>query len=363
LKPPHLSSVEKEKTVEINHLVVIEGWGHPKLETHTIQQSGTTVYDKAKFHAFSHEWDDLLDQYLASLGSHLKLILDGRKRPKLTRIPERSSLSLDVKTPSMSVTFASIKVGSKWDRKQLAELWGYNGRQGLDHGIVTPKNDNKIILFITHEKQSHSKQFTDMLEGNTVQMDGQPSHRTDDRLIQAAERGDEIHLFYRDRPLQPFTYFGKVYLQSHEIHTDQSSKFTFHLPDQQKETQQPPFDPINSTINDIPSAPIGCEAPGRTPTNSSRYQRDDKVRSFVIEQAKGICEYCNELGFLRPDGTHYLEAHHIIALADQGPDEVGNVIALCPSDHREAHYGKNAVAIENEMIKKRQSSSHCPKNF
>jgi 5-methylcytosine-specific restriction protein A len=56
------------------------------------------------------------------------------------------------------------------------------------------------------------------------------------------------------------------------------------------------------------------------------------------------------LGFLLPDGSHYLEAHHIIALAKQGPDTVDNVIALCPSDHREAHYGAKSVAMESEMI-------------
>jgi hypothetical protein len=53
----------KEETVHVNQLVVIQGWGHPKLDlhtTHTIQRSGHTTYRKAKFHAFSNKWDDLL---------------------------------------------------------------------------------------------------------------------------------------------------------------------------------------------------------------------------------------------------------------------------------------------------------------
>ena len=106
----------------------------------------------------------------------------------------------------------------------------------------------------------------------------------------------------------------------------------------------------NSAIDDIPSAPIGSIMPSRTPTVGFRYQRNEEVRRFVIEQAKGACEYCRELGFLLSDSRHYLEAHHIIALAKQGPDTVDNVIALCPSDHREAHYGKKAIVMENEMI-------------
>jgi 5-methylcytosine-specific restriction protein A len=117
----------------------------------------------------------------------------------------------------------------------------------------------------------------------------------------------------------------------------------------------------NSAIDDIPSPLIGSKVPGKTESSGWRYQRDDKVRQFVIEQAKGTCEYCGELGFLLPDDSRYLEAHHIIALAKQGPDTVENVIALCPSDHREAHYGKKKIAMENEMIaiiKKRQASTY-----
>jgi hypothetical protein len=106
----------------------------------------------------------------------------------------------------------------------------------------------------------------------------------------------------------------------------------------------------NSAIDDIPFAPIGSKAPSRIQTSGSRYQRDEKVRQFVIEQAKGTCEYCREMGFLLQDGNRYLEAHHIIALAKQGPDTVDNVIALCPSDHREAHYGAERVKLENEMV-------------
>ena len=115
----------------------------------------------------------------------------------------------------------------------------------------------------------------------------------------------------------------------------------------------------NSAIDDIPSAPIGSEVPCRTPTAGARYQRDERVRQFVIDQANGKCEYCGKLGFLLADGHRYLEAHHIIALAKQGPDKVENVIALCPSDHREAHYGANRDSLEAEMkeiIKKRNSS-------
>jgi HNH endonuclease len=95
---------------------------------------------------------------------------------------------------------------------------------------------------------------------------------------------------------------------------------------------------------------LGAEAPDRTKSEVWRYARDPKVRVAVLERAKGRCEFCNELGFLKPDGTRYLESHHVIALASDGEDRVTNVIALCPNDHREAHFGERCGEIEAQMI-------------
>ena len=82
------------------------------------------------------------------------------------------------------------------------------------------------------------------------------------------------------------------------------------------------------------------------------YARDPKVRDAVLRRAKGQCEYCGQLGFKKPGGTRYLESHHVIALARDGEDRETNVIALCPNDHREAHFGNRGEEIESEMILK-----------
>ena len=55
---------------------------------------------------------------------------------------------------------------------------------------------------------------------------------------------------------------------------------------------------------------------------------------------------------MKPDGTRYLESHHVIALANDGEDRLTNVIALCPNDHREAHFGERRDYIESRMILK-----------
>ena len=59
----------------------------------------------------------------------------------------------------MGVTFGSIKVGTTWDRKELAELWGYESFHAFGRGVFTPKNDNKIVLFVKEEKRDEDVQY------------------------------------------------------------------------------------------------------------------------------------------------------------------------------------------------------------
>jgi predicted restriction endonuclease len=97
---------------------------------------------------------------------------------------------------------------------------------------------------------------------------------------------------------------------------------------------------------------IGTDAPNRVDYSGVRYARDPKIRDAVKRRAGGKCEFCGELGFMCVDGTRYLECHHIIALAKDGADRMTNVIALCPKDHREAHFGARRVELENQMMAK-----------
>lgn len=108
---------------------------------------------------------------------------------------------------------------------------------------------------------------------------------------------------------------------------------------------------LPDAINDLDSAPDGNQQPSRTKSQTFMFLRDSQVRNYVLNRAKGLCEYCGSEGFLKPDGTRYLEAHHIITLAKQGPDTTKNVIALCAGHHREAHFGKDRVELEKKFQK------------
>ena len=90
-------------------------------------------------------------------------------------------------------------------------------------------------------------------------------------------------------------------------------------------------------------------APQRRQMVSEPFVRSAEVRSRVLERSRGVCESCRAEGFALPDGRRFLETHHIVPLSENGPDTEDNVIALCPNEHREAHYGLRAVLLRNKF--------------
>ena len=125
----------------------------------------------------------------------------------------------------MSVQFEKIVIGDTYSRPVLAQMWGYSGYQALARGVVTPKNDSKIILFVTREKQQSAEQYQDELSGDSLVWEGPTDHFAETRMINAKHSRDEIHLFYRDRHHTDFTYEGEFEISDFQKLTDKPSKF------------------------------------------------------------------------------------------------------------------------------------------
>ncbi len=81
------------------------------------------------------------------------------------------------------------------------------------------------------------------------------------------------------------------------------------------------------------------------------FVRDPRVRNLVKQRSNGRCEFCGEPGFEMASGAIYLETHHIVPLSEGGPDTIENVIALCPLDHRMAHYSHDHIKRRAELKK------------
>ena len=131
----------------------------------------------------------------------------------------------------MGVTFEKVIKGRTYSRPTLASLWGYSSFNAISRGVVTPKGDNKIILFVTAEKQASSEQYADRLAGKTLEWEGPNDHFAESRMVRAASNGDEIHLFYRDRHHMDFTYLGQLSVERYEPFMDRPSRFRFTIVD------------------------------------------------------------------------------------------------------------------------------------
>lgn len=100
------------------------------------------------------------------------------------------------------------------------------------NSTLTPlilRDDNKIVLFVTEEKQASAEQYADRLSGNTLDWDGPTDHFAEDRMLNSASSSDEIHLFHRERHHTDFTYCGRLSVSSHVHSTDRPSHFKFKI--------------------------------------------------------------------------------------------------------------------------------------
>jgi len=84
--------------------------------------------------------------------------------------------------------------------------------------------------------------------------------------------------------------------------------------------------------------PKGNQTPETITGSSTQFERDPAVRAWVLNQADGKCELCGSKGpFQTDEGDFFLEVHHVVPLAEDGPDVIENAVALCPNCHRRCH--------------------------
>jgi 5-methylcytosine-specific restriction protein A len=107
--------------------------------------------------------------------------------------------------------------------------------------------------------------------------------------------------------------------------------------------------PVNPPFVDQFSA-NDATLPPRHEVSSTEFARSSAVREAVLVRARGACEHCGQPGFKTAAGSIFLETHHVLALADGGPDQVWNVVGLCPNDHRRAHHGEDRNAIQQALL-------------
>ena len=89
--------------------------------------------------------------------------------------------------------------------------------------------------------------------------------------------------------------------------------------------------------------PKGTMRPRRVSVaGRTEFERCPQVRAWVLELAGGRCELCSEAApFVDEAGMPFLEVHHVLQLAHNGPDVVKNAVAVCPNCHRRLHHASD----------------------
>ncbi|HTH12251.1 MAG TPA: HNH endonuclease [Acidovorax sp.] len=111
-----------------------------------------------------------------------------------------------------------LVVGQVYTRAELKAQFDI-ADASINNGIFRPKGHDSIWLFVTKDKTSDRTQYHDLLDGDTLTMEGQTSGRTDHWLTDHVSTGYELLLFYRESKVQypgaGFVYEGVFEYQGH----------------------------------------------------------------------------------------------------------------------------------------------------
>ncbi|WP_051335372.1 HNH endonuclease [Methylocapsa acidiphila] len=109
--------------------------------------------------------------------------------------------------------------------------------------------------------------------------------------------------------------------------------------------------------------PAGTGAVGKTTASYTRYLRDPNVIGWVLIAAGGTCEVCDlPAPFKDASGEPFLEVHHVRPLAEGGPDQTDNAVAVCPNCHRRLHFGVDKETVRHATIAKVMRLKEYPAN-
>ncbi len=261
----------------------------------------------------------------------------------------------------MPISFETLIPGEEYERPELAKLWGYRSWNALGRGVVTPTGEKTVVLFVTREKQETLTQYQDQFEGDELHWEGEKNHGNDERIVEAEKRGDEIHVFFRERHHSPFTYYGRVRLKKHRLLAERPSKFVFSTT--RSEASALSGLATEESAQGEPEAQFVPDEEGRKFLRQHvAYERSIKNRAEAIRIHGTRCNVCGfdfNAFYGRDFARDYIEVHHLRSVTSgvQVVLPVKDLVTLCANCHKMAHRrrgGITAVAELRELIARRK---------
>jgi 5-methylcytosine-specific restriction protein A len=264
-------------------------------------------------------------------------------------------------------------VGQQYYRgPDIHDRFGGSRQSGISPSLVS----DAIFLFTGDSGEQHGYRDHEEVDENGCRVfhycgEGQLGHMTLSRgnlaITGHSVEGKAIHLFKALGKSKPVQYLGEyIYLDHYNaIGKDRQKQdreiivFKLFREDDWPILQHASHnDQTTNIVTDLESArsralaaaAASKESGGPTKGSRNLYVRSRAVRDYVLQRANGRCELCaSPAPFVKLDGTPYLEPHHTTRLSDGGPDHPRYVGALCPSCHREIHFGQNGATRNAEL--------------
>ena len=259
-----------------------------------------------------------------------------------------------------------LKINQIYSQEDIKNMLDCTIMRGMNYKI----NTNRLILIRNHVKSI----YDDRQDGNILYYTGEGTKGDQElkfsnkRLSDSNKDNTEVLLFevfkikeytYKgqvkliDEPYQEFQSDSeglnrKVYIFPLEILNDEALINDENILQNNNEQKQKKTKKLSDIELNKRVIETEKQKPGYSYTKIKVYQRSEYIVESVLRRANGICELCESTApFLKKDGTHYLEVHHIDQLAKGGADTVENAVALCPNCHRKMH----SLNLENDIRK------------
>ena len=255
------------------------------------------------------------------------------------------------------LTISSLVPGQVYTNKDIQDAFGCSQQGGMRRAHST----NTLVIFALHNKPLYDDKWDeDILHYTGMGQEGDQSinfaqNRT---LADSDTNGVTVHLFegYTDKE---YVYDGIVKLAGKPYYANELDskyktrkvvKFPIKIDSGIKvtpsddmlakciEKKKKEIKKLSDAVVETVAKTSGNKNPKQTTTNTTTYDRNELISENAKRRAKGICDLCgNNAPFNNKKKEPYLECHHVIRLADGGPDTIYNTVALCPNCHRKIH--------------------------
>lgn len=91
---------------------------------------------------------------------------------------------------------------------------------------------------------------------------------------------------------------------------------------------------------------VDYETPEEREITTTRIIRNTGIVNQIKEEYDHQCQICGEQR-MRGEETYYAEGHHLKPLNEGGPDDIANIVILCPNHHADFDYGQIKVHPES----------------